>query len=155
MQSFANDRLTLRFQFKVILPRWNHKLETSRPKPLSQLNALWNSITFIEKKVASLKRSVQYFETKLDNLVQYCWSNCLVVHGTGISTSNNYSVFVNNVIDKFNSALQMTEKLSPNDVDITHFLPTAAKKNSKESPPKKVDDYWICYQKHQKWCLLF
>ena len=116
----------------------NNKLETSRPNQLSQLNALRNSITFIEKKVASLKRSMQYLETKLDDLEQYSRSNCLVAHGTGISSSNNYSVFVNNVVDKLNTALQMTEKLSPNDVDIAHFLPSAGKKNNKESPPKKT-----------------
>ena len=49
-----------------------------------------------------------------------------------------YSVFVNNVVDKLNTALQMTGKLSPNNVDIAHFLPSAAKKNNKESPPKKT-----------------
>ena len=115
----------------------NNKLETSRPNQLSQLNALRKSITFIEKEVASLKRSMQYLETKLDDLEQYSRSNCLVVHGTGILSSNNYSVFVNNVVDKLKTALQMTEKLSPNDVDIAHFLPSAVKKNNKESPPKK------------------
>ena len=80
---------------------------------------------------------MQYFETKLHNLEQCSRSNSLVVHGTGNSTSNNYAVFVNNVIDKLSSALQMTKKLSPNDVDIAHFLPIAAKKNNKESPTKK------------------
>ena len=81
---------------------------------------------------------MHYLETKLNNLEQYIWSNCLVVYGTGILSSNNYSVFVNNVVDKLNTALQMTEKLSPNDVDIAHFLPSAGKKNNKESPPKKT-----------------
>ena len=60
---------------------------------------------------------MQYLETKLDDLEQYSRSNCLVVHGTGILSFNNHSVFVNNVVDKLNTALQMTEKLSPNDVD--------------------------------------
>ena len=71
----------------------NNKLETTRPNQLSQLNALRNSTTFIEKKVASLKRSMQYFKTKLDDLEQYSRSNYLVVHGTGISHPNNYSVY--------------------------------------------------------------
>ena len=100
------------------------------------MNVLQNSITFLEKKVASLKQSMQYFETKSDDLEQYSRSNCIVVHGTGILTSNNYSVLVNNVSDKLNTSLQITEKLPPNDVDIAYFLPIAANKNNKENPPK-------------------
>ena len=103
---------------------------TDQCDKLTQLTALSESMKRVEQKKFNLKRDLKYVETKLDDLEQYGCSNCIIFHGSSIEQNENYKTFCEKVTEKLNNSLKLTEKVTINDINIAHNLPSAGNKRN-------------------------
>ena len=70
---------------------------------------------------------------RIDDLEQYSWRICLILHGFKIPFQESYSEFESYVIYKLNSKLEISPAITTHDIDTCHVLPSR-KKSSNSTP---------------------
>ena len=87
-------------------------------------------ISSIEVTARELAHKVSISERRIDDLEQYNCSNCLILHGCqNVPVKATNEVFESFVQNTLNSRLNLPSELTHSDIDISHVLPSAKKKN--------------------------
>ena len=95
-----------------------------------QLQSMDDSIKKLELMVEEMAIAVKESNKKIDDLEQYGRRNCLILHGVqDFPNSTTYGEFELYVLHKLNSRLNLEYKISSEDIDTCHVLPSRTSKS--------------------------
>ena len=93
----------------------------------NELNGMKEALLKLQQMIDSTMKRLSAVETRQDDLEQYSWSNCLVIHGcenVPNSKPRKYLEIKNFVCNTLNEHLQLDSPLQANNLDIAHPLPS-------------------------------
>ena len=94
----------------------------------NELNGMKEALLKLQQMIDSTMKRLSAVERRQDDLEQYSWSNCLVIHGcenVPKSKPGKYLEIENFVCNTLNEHLQLDSPLQANDdLDIAHPLPS-------------------------------
>ena len=94
----------------------------------NELNGMKEALLKLQQMIDSTMKRLSAVERRQDDLEQYSWSNCLVIHGcenVPKSKLGKYLEIENFVCNTLNEHLQLDSPLQANDdLDIAHPLPS-------------------------------
>ena len=87
-----------------------------------QLNSIRKASENMDDILRKLEEDVWKNSRHIDDLEQYSWRNCLILHGCKIPAQGSYSEFESYVIHNLNSKLEISPALTAHDIDTCLFF---------------------------------